>query len=198
MASGEAAEHPCVTPDLLDRYAAGDRDAYNLLFETIYDDLRRRAHWMAKNAGRTLSTTAVVHEAYIKLAGGELSLNDESHFFALAARAMRQVVLNAARDRGAEKRGGNLVQTTMKSGLMVGAEPAVDFLSLEQALLKLSDASPRLAQVVELHFFAGLGFPEIARLLELSERTVARDWRAARAILQLQLDSSANPTDEPA
>lgn len=81
---------------------------------------------------------------------------------------------------------------------MVGAEPAVDFLSLEQALLKLSDASPRLAQVVELHFFAGLGFPEIARLLELSERTVARDWRAARAILQLQLDSSANPTDEPA
>ncbi|MEO5558192.1 MAG: ECF-type sigma factor [Dokdonella sp.] len=179
------------TADLLRRCSSGDVQAYDSLFAAVYEDLHRRARYLARGSGATLSTTALVHETYLKLAGRELALNDKAHFFALAARAMRQVLLNAARDSIAQKRGGGQIEATFDSALVVPSDAGdhVDVVALDQALQKLAAADARLAQVVELHFFAGLGFAEIGELLGLTERTIARDWRAARALLQMQLDA---------
>jgi RNA polymerase sigma factor (TIGR02999 family) len=179
------------TGALLRRCSSGDVDAYDTLFAAVYADLHRRARHLARGAGATLSTTALVHETYLKLAGRNLALNDKAHFFALAARAMRQVLLNAARDSLAQKRGGGQLEATFDSALAVPSDAGdqIDVIALDQALQQLAAADARLAQVVELHFFAGLGFGEIAGLLGLAERTVARDWRAARALLQMQLDA---------
>lgn len=174
------------TARLLRCCSEGDAGAYDTLFSAIYEDLHRRARLLARDAGATLSATALVHEAYLKLCGRGLSLNDKGHFFALAARAMRQILLNGARERAAQKRGGDLQMTTLDSAL-VATSRGVDVIALDQGLQRLADVDARLAQVVDLHFFAGLGFAEIGELLGLSERTVARDWRAARVLLQSQL-----------
>lgn len=195
MQTPDVANAENVTSSLLARCTDGDSAAYDTLFATVYDELMRRASRLARGAGKTLSTTALVHETYLKLAGNGLSLNDEAHFFALAARAMRQVVINAARDRAAQKRGGGLVQATFDSGLAIDAGQNIDFMALEQAMSALAEADSRLASVVDLHFYAGLGFSEIGRLLGISERTVARDWRAARAMLQASLDGTSPQSD---
>lgn len=183
-------EHGDDTFALLHRCNEGDEAAYGELFGKIYDDLHRRARQWNDRAGATLSTTALVHETYLSLAGVHLSLNDKAHFFRLAARAMRRVLIDAARRRDALKRGDGFRRVTLDSNL-VDAAPGIDVLALDESLENLSTSEPRLAQVVDLHFFAGLGFGEIATLLELSERTVARDWRAARALLSLALSESA-------
>ena len=176
---------------LVQRCAGGDEDAYNQLFQAIYEDLRRRAHLqLSGRRDGTMSTTLLVHETYLKLAGTHLTLNDRAHFFAIAARAMRQILINAARDRGAQKRGGDQQQVTFDQDALATPELSHDLLSLDAAMQALEANDARLAQVVELHFFAGLDFARIAELLELSERTVARDWRAARALLRLHLESS--------
>jgi RNA polymerase sigma factor (TIGR02999 family) len=185
------------TADLLRRCSGGDTSAYDTLFAAVYSDLHKRARHMARGASATLSTTALVHETYLKLVGRDLALNDRAHFFALAARAMRQVLLNAARDSMAQKRGGQQVDATLESALGVHANTGdrIDIVALDQALERLAAVDARLAQVVELHFFAGLGFVEIGEILGVTERTVSRDWRAARAILQMQLDASGNAGD---
>lgn len=177
------------TVDLTRRCAEGDTAAYDALFSAIYDDLRRRAHHLLHQAqGATLSTTALVHETYLKLAGSQLALQDRAHFFCIASRAMRQVLLNTARDRSAMKRGGDWSRVTL-SALTTGEEvDLLELLALDKALVVLGNEDARLAQIVELHFFAGLGFAEIAELLALSERTVARDWRAARALLRHHME----------
>ncbi len=174
-----------VALDLSRRCAAGDAAAQDALFAAIYADLRQRAHRLLRQSdGATLSTTALVHETYLKLAGSQLEPADRTHFFCIASRAMRQVLMNAARDRSTLKRGGDEVHVTL-SAVTTGAEiDLLEVLSLDNALTALGTEDPRLAQVVELHFFAGLGFAEIATLLDLSERTVARDWRTARALLR--------------
>lgn len=178
------------THRLVQRCAGGDEDAYNELFQAIYQDLRRRAHLqLSGRRDGTMSTTLLVHETYLKLAGTHLTLNDRAHFFAIAARAMRQILINAARDRAAKKRGGDQQQVTFDQDALVAPELSHDLLSLDAAMQALEANDARLAQVVELHFFAGLDFAGIAELLELSERTVARDWRAARALLRLHLET---------
>ncbi len=189
--NSEANQSPLDTVNLTRRCAAGDSVAYDALFAAIYEDLRTRARQLLHQAqGATLSTTALVHETYLKLSGSRLDPQDRTHFFCIASRAMRQVLMNAARDRSAIKRGGDLARVTM-SALTTGEEvDLTELLALDDALLVLAKQDERLAQVVELHFFAGLGLAEIAELLKLSERTVARDWRAARAILRLQMSAS--------
>lgn len=178
------------TLDLMQRCASGDEDAYNQLFEAIYQDLRRRAHGhLLGNRGSTMSTTLLVHETYLKMAGADLALNDRSHFFSIAARAMRQILINAARDRATRKRGGGQHRVTFNQDALAAPEVSQDVLELDTAMKALEANDARLSQVVELHFFAGLGFAEIAELVGLSERTVARDWRAARALLRLHLES---------
>jgi RNA polymerase sigma factor (TIGR02999 family) len=178
--------------DLLRRCSTGDVAAYDALFAAIYDDLRRRARRLSHAAGATLSTTALVHETYLRLAGAELSLNDRAHFFALAARVMRQVLINAARERGAQKRGGDCMVVALDSEPAATDAPVADLLGLDQALERLAAVDTRLVQVVELHFFAGLGFAEIGTLLGVSERTVSRDWRAARALLRQHLEAAGH------
>lgn len=180
------------TAQLTQRCAAGDPVAYDQLFSAIYNDLHQRARRMLRsNAGATLSTTALVHETYLKLSGSRLALQDRMHFFSIAACAMRQVLMNAARDRNAIKRGGDLDRVTLGAVGDGEGPDLLELLSLDEALTALGSQDARLAQVVELHFFAGLGFSEIAQLLDLSERTVARDWRAARALLRLHMTDSA-------
>ncbi|MBZ0223135.1 MAG: sigma-70 family RNA polymerase sigma factor [Dokdonella sp.] len=182
------------TAALLDRCAHGDQDAYDALFGLIYADLRRRARMLSEGHAATLSTTALVHEAYLSLAGAHLALNDKAHFFRIAARAMRRILIDASRRRNADKRGAGLESVTLDPALAV-QERDLDLVALDQALDQLTAIEPRMAQVVELHFYAGLEFVAIAQMLELSERTVARDWRVARALLQQSLadDAVARP-----
>ncbi len=177
-----------VTGELLRRCSEGDARAYDTLFSAVYVELHRRAQHLPRSPGETLSTTALVHETYLKLAGAHIAPSDKIHFFALAARAMRQVLINAARDRAAQKRGGGQAPATLDSGLVAAETMTVDVLALDRALENLAASDARLAQVVELHFFAGLEFAEIGELTSVSERTIRRDWRAARALLQMQLD----------
>jgi len=184
------------TAALLQRCAGGDEGAYGELFELIYADLHRRAQHLGVGAGATLSTTALVHETFLRLAGTRLTLNDRTHFFHLAARAMRRVLIDASRRRNARKRGDGAAGLTLDTGLVAPGQD-LDLVALDQALEDLAANEPRMAQVVELHFYAGLEFTEIAGMLDLSERTIARDWRAARALLHVSLSEQHDASHAP-
>ncbi|MBX3688423.1 ECF-type sigma factor [Dokdonella sp.] len=175
---------------LLEGCARGDQEAYDTLFGLVYADLRRRARALNQDHAATLSTTALVHEAYLSLAGAHLALNDQAHFFRIAARAMRRILIDASRRRNADKRGNGMESLTLDPDLAMQAQD-LDLFALDQALEQLAVAEPRMAQVVELHFYAGLEFVAIAQMMELSERTVARDWRTARALLLQSLGDIA-------
>lgn len=154
-------------------------------FEQLYDELKRIAHRHLAAGGATLQTTGLVHEAYLKLAGTQF--NDEEHLCNLASRAMRQVLVDMARAHGRDKRGNGLALVTLTEHGAPAVSQDLDVLALEQSLVRLEQADTRLAQVVELHFFGGLSFPEMARVLGVTERTVFRDWRAARALIHADL-----------
>lgn len=172
---------------LLGAVRGGDRDALDRLVVLLYDDLRSLARReLAREGGpRTLQATALVHEAYAKLSGaGALQPGDRAHFFAIAARSMRQVLVDQARRRTSAKRGGEWIRTTLSDGQgSVEVDPN-EMLELDRALEELE---PRQRQVVELRFFGGLEEEEIASLLDLSARTVRRDWVKARARLYRRL-----------
>lgn len=189
---------------LLSAARGGDRAASDALFASVYQELHRLAHVQLAARGRpgdTLDTTALVHEAYLRLAQpAGLSAEDRAHFFNLAARVMRHVVVDYARRRDAAKRSGEHIR------LEVGGpgEPAAesdarlteDILALDRSLERLEAESPRLARLVELRFFAGLSFTEIGEVQGLTERTAKRDWRKARAFLLAELSGgSSNPAD---
>lgn len=156
------------------------------LFERLYDDLKRIAHRQLAGGGATLQTTGLVHEAYLKVV--DAAVVDEAHLLNLASRAMRQVLVDLARSRGRDKRGGGIkLETLTERGVPAVAGDDLDVLALEQSLTRLEQAEPRLARVVELHFYGGLSFPEISRVLQVTERTLFRDWRAARAMIHADL-----------
>ncbi|MGE0440028.1 MAG: ECF-type sigma factor [Gemmatimonadales bacterium] len=157
--------------------------AFDELFARVYDEMRLLAHRQRGRHGEpaTVTTTALVHEAYLKLAQGrEVEWNDRGHFFALAARAMRFILVDQARGRLRAKRDGRAV--TLDDAPAAEERPE-QLLAVDEALARLETASPRLAQVVYLRFFAGLSYPEIADLLGVSEPTAKRDWARARAWL---------------
>ena len=175
---------------LLRAAEAGDRDALDRVFSVLYGELRAIAHRQLQGAPaeRTLSTTALVHEAYLKLNGVELDVSQRGPFLALAAKAMRCVLVDHARARGASKRGGDQARVTLATDLVAAAsDSCVDVLDIERSLQSLETLDPRLARVVELHFYAGMEFEEIAEHLGVAARTVYRDWRKARAFLLTQL-----------
>ncbi|MGA9334424.1 MAG: ECF-type sigma factor [Rudaea sp.] len=176
---------------LIKAAGTGDTDALPALFQRVYAELKQIAHKQLLGAGSTLNTTGLVHEAYLKLARPEaLSLDGRSHFFALAAKAMRQVVIDHARTRITEKRGGENVQMVELDTAMNAAGPGLDpdeMLRLDSALTQLESEEPRLSQLVELRYFAGLAIAEIACLRDVSERTLNRDWRRAKAYLYAAL-----------
>jgi len=174
---------------LLRSIQEGDESASAQLFDTLYDELHRLARRVRHGrASETMSTTALVHEAYIKLVSAE-SLEPESglHFFRIAARAMRQILVDAARRKLAGKREGDLFPVTFDDALHRGPVPAAKLLSLNLAIDRLAAVDPRASQVVECRYFAGLTIEETASALDVSSRTVKRDWRVARAFLTADL-----------
>ena len=176
---------------LLQRAGAGDRPALDALLPLIYAELHRLARAQRPGAAATLNTTALVHEAYLKLVDqAHLSWPDRRHFFAYAARAMRSILVDDARRRAAAKHGGGQRRdddALEHVGAIDGA--GIDLLQVDQALARLAGVSDRLREVVELHVFAGLEFKDIAACMELTERTIFRDWRKARALLEGMLGS---------
>jgi len=170
----------------LDAAREGDRDALDRVLATLYQELHTMARrQLAGQHGQTLDATALVHEAYLKLIGRrEAKFDDRAHFFAYAASAMRSVVVDYARQRLAQKRGGDLHRVTeLPEEIEGGLRLDEDMLGLDTALTQLSAADERLGQVVELRYFAGLSELEIATLLNRSERSIRRDWQKAKLFL---------------
>lgn len=177
---------------LLREVERGDRSAIDRLFERVYGELRRIARRQLRAAphAETLSTTALVNEAYLKLSGSaRWSTRDRFHFFALTAQAMRQVLIDHARKRTRQKRGGRAITLMLDDVELPIAERAAELVELDAALTKLEGADPELARLVEWRFFAGLSIEEIAELLAVSDRTVKRHWRLARAYLFQELQA---------
>lgn len=183
---------------LLKELGEGDPHALDRLYPLVYEELRRAAQraLRAERAEHTLQATDLVHEVFLKLSGsGPGELHDRSHFLGVAARAMRQVLVDHARRRNAAKRGGDLVRTTLGDAAFVsGPLSAEELIALDDALERLEAYDGRLRRVVEMRYFAGLSEREIAGALGVTERTVQRDWVKARAWLHKELYPDA-PTD---
>jgi RNA polymerase sigma factor (TIGR02999 family) len=158
-------------------------------FGAAYDELKRIARGQLRRLrpGQTLTTTALVHEAFMKLARHPVSTHDRSHFLALAARAMRQILVDYARERGALKRGGNRRLTDLDPDMVSVEAVADELVGIDRALTHLEAVDERLAQVVEWRFFGGMTEEEVAVALGVTERTVRRDWQKARAFLYREL-----------
>jgi RNA polymerase sigma-70 factor, ECF subfamily len=175
---------------LLIEVSHGNRDAEALLMTQVYGELRRlaRRYMRAERANHTLQPTALVNEAYLRLIGQPgATWQNRAHFFAAAALLMRRILVDHARARIANKRGGLQHQVTLDEGLVSAEDRSIDVLALHEALEKLAELDARQARVVELHFFGGLTFAEIAYVLEAAERTMKRDWSMARAWLKIEL-----------
>lgn len=159
----------------------------------VYAELRRLAarRLGLERTGHTLQPTALVHETYLRLVQAEVSVNDRAHFFALAARIMRRVLVDHARARNSDKRGGGAAQITLTDGSIAADPKGMDLLALDEALSRLEELDPRMAKVIELHYFGGLTYTETSIALEISEATVDRQLRLAKAWLAEQLDESA-------
>jgi RNA polymerase sigma-70 factor, ECF subfamily len=183
---------PDVT-ELLDEWRRGDRAALDRLTPLVYDELRRIAHryMRAERGGHTLETTALVNEAYLRLAGQRrVEWQDRAHFFAVTAQVMRHVLIDHARRRRYAKRGGaEAQQVPLEEAHAMTVERAAELLALDEALEKLAQLDSRKARVVELRYFGGLSLEETADVLEVSAMTVRRDWRAARAWLYKEVMS---------
>ena len=178
-------EHADIT-QWLDAARDGDRAALDRVLGTLYHELHAMARrQLAGQYGQTLDATALVHEAYLKLIGRrDVQFDDRAHFFAYAASAMRSVVVDYARQRLAQKRGGDLHRVTeLPDDVEGGLRLDEDMLGLDTALTKLAGVDAKLAQVVELRYFAGLSEQEIAERLGRSERSIRRDWQKARLFL---------------
>ena len=174
-----------------DKDAAEDRGQAES-YAAIYQELRLIASSRLRHhkRGTMLDTTALVHEAYLKLAGDDGSIdnfNSRQHFFATAALAMRQILTDQARRRLAHKRGGQQRNLTLNESVVAAQDSSVDILELDAALEKLHELDPGLAEVVSLKYFGGLSLDEIAELQDASKRTISRNWRRARAFLHAQI-----------
>ena len=168
----------------LARARDGDAQAMGRAYAGAYDDLKRAAHAQLRRGGGEFNTTALVNETYLKLsANAGFDPLDRRHLLALSACAMRQVLVDHARQVNADKRGGGSLQVTLSTGLMAGDRSALEVLELDGMLNSLAQVDPRAAQVVELRYFGGYSETEIATLLDVTLRTVQRDWRKARALL---------------
>jgi RNA polymerase sigma factor (TIGR02999 family) len=178
---------------LLNEWGNGDQAALDRLTPLVYAELRRmaRRHMNQQRPGHTLQTTALIHEAYMRLAGDSAKRWDNrAHFFGVAAKAMRCVLVDHARARRSAKRGGAERPVTLDEGIHTSGERMAGLIALDDALADLAKLHPRQSQVVELRFFAGLSVEETAVILKVSPDTVMRDWRAAKAWLESELNRS--------
>jgi RNA polymerase sigma-70 factor, ECF subfamily len=183
-------EHPPNITQLLQDWSGGDHEAVDLLLPLIYDELRRaaRRHMRREGAGHTLQTTALVNEAYLRLVDRKnVRWENRAHFFALAAQVMRHILVDHARRRRYQKRGGEARRVSLEEAAAVSREPGAEMIALDDALKLLAELDPRRSRVVELRFFGGLDLKETAAVLGVSPATALRDWNLAKAWLYRQL-----------
>jgi RNA polymerase sigma factor (TIGR02999 family) len=172
----------------------GDTAAFSRAFEAAYHELQRIARRQLRRLrpGQTLTTTALVHEAFVKLVQSPVETQDVTHFHALAARAMRQILVDYARQRASLKRGGDRRPTTFDGDSLAVESIAGEMLGIDEALTRLESLDPRLARIVEWRFFGGMTEEEVAEALGVTTRTVRRDWQKARAFLYRELAGSVS------
>ncbi len=175
---------------LVESARRGDEQALSALMPLVYEELRRLAasYMRRERPGQTLQATALVHDAYIRLMqDSKLSWQNRSHFFGIAARSMRQILVERARARHAVKRGGSRIRVTLDAGLLAAEAPPIDLEALDEALTRLEALDAELARVVEVRFFGGLSIEEAAETLDVSPATVKRRWTVAKAWLAREL-----------
>ncbi|MDN5923715.1 MAG: ECF-type sigma factor [Xanthomonadales bacterium] len=175
--------------ELLVQARNGEAEPIQAVFALLYPQLRHMAAARLRRSESTFTPTALVHELFLRVTADDakLSMADHHHFFAAAAQAMRWIVVDQARVRSAQKRGGGVAPITLDEKLIGSVDADADVLALNDGLQLLDEINPRQREVVELHFFAGLSFPRIGELLQCSESTAKRDWQCARAFLYTQL-----------
>jgi RNA polymerase sigma factor (TIGR02999 family) len=175
---------------LLHEWSAGDQQALETLTPLVYEELRKQAarYLRRERQGHTLQTTALIHEAYLRLVDArDVNWQGRAHFFAIAANLMRRILVDHARRRDASKRGGSFVRMSLDETLAVAEEVEVDLIAIDEALDRLAALDPQQARVVELRFFSGLTVEETAAALGVSPKTVKRDWAVARAWLRREI-----------
>lgn len=176
------------------RWREGDRDALEKLMPLVYDELRGLAHHYLRQerSDHTLQSTALVHEAYLRLAGqNPPEWQNRAHFFGIAARIMRQILVEYARSRAAEKRGGGVCRVTLDESMGLAEQTDVDVVALDKALNDLSELDAQQSRIVELRFFGGLTIEDTSEVLGISPATVKRDWVTARAWLYRAMTGEA-------
>jgi RNA polymerase sigma factor (TIGR02999 family) len=181
------------TITLLGKASKGDHQALAALMPLVYDELRRLAasYMRRERPGQTLQPTALVHDVYLRLLGDtRLSWQNRAHFFGIAARSMRQILIERARARGTGKRGGDRVRVTFDAGIMAAPEQTLDLEALDEALSRLASFDPELARLVDVRFFGGLSIDEASEALGMSPATVKRRWALAKAWLARELGAS--------
>lgn len=180
---------PDETTELLLSLGEGDRRALDRLMPKVYDELHRIAHReLARRGRQTLRTTGLLHEAYVKLVDqSRVDVEDRAHFLALAAKAMRHIVIDHARKRGTQKRGGGWRRISLDDAIPTAGERMAELVELDEALRRLERFDARLCKVVECRFFGGLTVPETAATLGVAPRTVDRAWRKAKAWLYREI-----------
>lgn len=178
---------------LLQAWRGGDRAALDRLLPVVYDELAGLAHHVlrAERSDHTLQTRALVHEAYIRLVDADISFQDRAHFMAIAARTMRRILVDYARTRVRQKRGGGAVRIDIDKIDLPAPDGGVGILLLHDALERLASFDGRKAEIVELHFFGGLTYDETAAAVGLSAATVDRELRMAKAWLKVEMDNAA-------
>jgi RNA polymerase sigma factor (TIGR02999 family) len=189
-------QSPAVVATLVDNARQGDEQALGTLVPLVYDELRRLAasYLRRERRGQTLQPTALVHDAYLRLLKDSgLSWQNRAHFFGIAARSMRQILVERARTRGAAKRGGGQIRVTFDPGLIAAAPDGIDLEALDDALTRLTALDAELARVVEVRFFGGLSIEEASEALGVSPATVKRRWTLAKAWLARDLGGETHP-----
>src|SRR5262245_60818496 len=184
-----AAVSPLQVTQLLQECSRGESSALNKLTPLVYNELHRLAHhYMSyENPGHTLQTTALVSEAYLRLVSNQASWQNRAHFFAISAQLMRQILVDFARSRRRQKRGGGLEPVSLEEALVLSDEWEPDLVALDEALRALAAIDPQKSQVVELRFFGGLSVEETAGVLKVSAEKIRRDWNLARTWLYREL-----------
>jgi len=192
-----SASSPDITR-LLRAWGAGDDEALERLTPLVYEELRRiaRCHMAAERPGRTLQTTALVNEAYIRLVdSAQVRWQDRAHFFAISSQLMRRILVDAARARGSAKRWGLADRAALNEALIVVKGRDRELLALDEALDQLAQFDARKAKVIEMRFFGGLSVEETAEVLQISPQSVMRDWKLAKAWLEREMGTGTHPCD---
>jgi len=192
MSDGAAEENSRI-PELLAAVDRGEPGALDQLVAAVYPELKRLAHFQlaSERPGHTLNTTAIVHEAFLRLASGDGKWSDRSHFLRAASTVMRHLLVDHARKKRAEKRGAGQMPLTLEDDRYATEDDSLAVLALDNALRDIAEIDPRLEQIIECRYFAGLSVNDTAEALGMAVRTVERDWQRAKAYLLQAMDANA-------